>query len=69
MSALGQQRVAIAATKAKAAKQRICDIWLAPLAVEYTEVKKTSPAEVAAVLDGLDWEPEYQIAGKNTHVC
>ena len=69
MSASGQQRVAIVATKAKAAKQRIRDIWSARLAVEYKEAKKTSPAEVAAVLDGLDWEPKYQIAGKNTHVC
>ena len=69
MSASRQQRVAIAAMKAKAVKQRICDIWSACLVVEYKEVKKTSPAEVAAVLDGLDWEPEYQIARKNTHVC
>ena len=63
MSASGQQRVA------KAAKQRICNIWSARLAVEHIESKKTSPAEVTAVLDGLDWEPEYQIARKNTHVC
>ena len=69
MSDSGQQRAAIAAAKAKAAKQRIHDIWLAHLAVEYKEAKKTSPAEVAAVLDWLDWEPEYQIAGKNTHIC
>ena len=61
--------MAIAAMKAKAAKQRIRDIWSAHLAVEYKEVKKTLPVEVAAVLDGLDWEPEYQIARKNTHVC
>ena len=61
--------MALAAAKAKAAKQRICDIWSARLAVKYKEVKKTSPAEVAAVLDGLNLEAEYKIAGKNTHVC
>ena len=65
----GQTRVALAAAKVKAAKQRIHKIWSAHLAIEYKEVKKTSPAEVPAVLDGIDWEPEYQIAGKNTHVC
>ena len=69
MSASGQQRAVLVAMKVKAAKQRIRDIWLACLVVEYKEVKKTSPVEVAAVLDGLDWEPEYQIARKNTHVC
>ena len=69
MSASRQQRGVIAAARAKAAKQRIRDIWSACLAVEYKEAKKTLPVEVTAVLDGLDWEPEYQIAGKNTHVC
>ena len=69
MSASGQQKAAMVAAKAKAAKQRIQDIWSAHLVVEYKEVKKTSSAEVAAILDGLDWEPEYQIAGKNTNVC
>ena len=33
------------------------------------KAKKTSTAEVAAVLEGLDWEEEYTIPGKNTHVC
>ena len=65
----GQARAAIAATKAKAAKQRIKDVWVARLSVEYKEAKKTSPAEVVAVLDSLDWEEEYTIPGKNTHVC
>ena len=65
----GQARAAIAAAKAKAAKQRIKDIWAARLSVQYKEAKKTSPAEVAAVLNGLDWEEEYTIPGKNTHVC
>ena len=65
----GQARAVLAATKGKAAKQRIKDIWVAQLSVEYKEAKKTSPAGVAAVLDGLDWEEEYTIPGKNTHVC
>ena len=69
MSASRQQRAVIVAMKAKAAKQRIRDIWSARLALEYKEAKKTSPVRVAAVLDGLDREPEYQIARKNTHVC
>ena len=65
----GQERVAIAAAKAKAAKQRIKDIWAARLSVQYKEAKKTSTVEVAAVLEGPDWEEEYTIPGKNTHVC
>ena len=64
-----QHRAALAATKAKAAKQRIKDIWAAHLSVQYKEAKKTSTAEDAAVLEGLDWEEEYTILGKNTHVC
>ena len=69
MSTSRQTQAVLAAAKAKAAKQRICDIWSACLAVKHKEVKKTSPAEVAVVLDGLDWEPKYPIARKNTHVC
>ena len=65
----GQERAAITAAKAKAAKQRIKDIWAAQLSVQYKEAKKTSTAEIAAVLEGLDWEEEYMILGKNTHVC
>ena len=65
----GQARAALAAAKAKAAKQHIKDVWVARLSVEYKEAKKTSPAEVAAVLDGLNWEDEYTIPCKNLHVC
>ena len=65
----GQARAVIAAAKAKAAKQHIKDVWVAWLSVKYKEAKKTSPAEVVAVFDGLDWEEEYTIPGKNTHVC
>ena len=65
----GQARAVIAATKAKVAKQCIKDVWVAQLSVQYMEAKKTSPAEVVAVLNGLDWEEEYTILGKNTHVC
>ena len=65
----GQARAALAATKAKVAKQHFKDVWVARLSVEYKKAKKTSPAEVVAVLDGLNWEDEYTIPGKNTHVC
>ena len=65
----GQARAVLAAVKAKAAKQCIKDIWAAQLSVKYKEAKKTSPAEVVAVLNGLNWEDEYTILGKNTHVC
>ena len=65
----GQERAAITAAKAKAAEQRIKDIWAAQLSVQYKEAKKTSTAEIAALLEGLDWEEEYTILGKNTHVC
>ena len=65
----GQERAAFAAAKAKAAKQRIKDIWAARLSVQYKEAKKASTAEVAVVLEGLDWEEECTIPGKNTHVC
>ena len=64
----GQARAVLAATKAKMAKQRIKDIWVACLSVEYKEAKKTSPAEVVAVLNGLNWEGKYTILGKNKHV-
>ena len=65
----GQARAALAAAKATVAKQCIKDVWVTQLSVEYKEAKKTSPVEVAAVLDSLNWEDEYTILGKNMHVC
>ena len=62
-------RATLAVAKAKSANQRIKDIWAARLSVEYKEAKKTSTAEVAVILDGLEWEEKYTILGKNTHVC
>ena len=69
MSATGQTRAALAAAKAKAAKEHIQHIWAAKQAVECKGAKKTSAAEVAAALQDVQWQPEYIIAGKNTHVC
>ena len=69
MSATEQTHAALAVAKAKAAKQHIRDIWAAKQAVECKGVKKTSPVEVAAALQDVQWQPEYTIAGKNTHVC
>ena len=63
----GQMRASLAV--AKAAKQRIKDIWAASLSIEYKEAKKTLTAEVAVILSGLQWEEEYTIPGKNTLVC
>ena len=63
-----QQRAAIAAQKAKLAKQRIKDIWTAQMSITYEKAQKVSHAEVDAALEGLTWEKEYQIPGKNTHV-
>ena len=59
----GQARAAVAAAKAKATKQCIKDVWAAQLSVKYKEATKTSPAEVAPVLNGLNWEDEYTIPG------
>ena len=69
MSATGQTCAALAAAKAKAAKQHIRDIWAAKQGVECKGVKKTSAAEVAAALQDVQWQPKFTIAGKSTHVC
>ena len=39
---MAQQRAAIAAQKAKAAKQRIRDIWTARKSIQYTEAWKVT---------------------------
>ena len=65
---MAQQRAAIAAQKAKAAKQRIWDIWTTRKSIQYTEAWKVTHAEVDAALETTKWEKEYQIAGRNTHV-
>ena len=63
-----QQRAAIAAQQSKLAKQRIRDIWMARMSIEYADAWKVSHVEVDAALETTTWEKEYEIPWKNTHV-
>ena len=63
-----QQRAALAAQKAKAAKQRIRDIWTARAEIKYDEARKVTRGEVDAALKTAKWEKEYEVPGRNTHV-
>ena len=60
---------ALAAAKAKAAHDRINEVWTARKSIRYEGARKVPTVEVTNALAGLEWEDEYLIAGKTNHVC
>ena len=65
---MAQITAAQAVQHKKVAMDKICDVWTARSAVGYLNVQCTTPADILAALSGLEWEDEYLIPGKNTHV-
>ena len=72
MAGQGPTKVAaatLAEAKAKAARERINDVWTARKSITYENARKVPTIEVTNALGAVEWEDEYLIAGKNTHVC
>ena len=65
---MAQVTAAQAAQCKKVAMDKIHDVWTAHSAVGYLDVQHTTPADILTALSGLEWEDEYLIPGKNTHV-
>ena len=57
-----------AAQRKKVAMDKIRDVWTAHSAVDYLDAQRTTPADILTALSSLEWEDEYLILGKNTHV-
>ena len=64
----GPTKAAQAALKRQAAMARIRDVWTARNSVQYSEVQRVTANEVVSALGETDWEEEYFVQGKNTHV-
>ena len=65
---MAQVTTAQAAQRKKVAMDKICDVWTARSAVGYLDAQRTTPADILTALSSLEWEDEYLIPGKNTHV-
>ena len=63
-----QINAAAAQQHKKKVQERIREVWLARQSIVFAESKRVTPAEVTAALTGLEWEDEYSVKGKNTHV-
>ena len=61
-------QVTAAQAAQQAAMDKICDVWTARSAVGYLDAQCTTPADILTALSSLEWEDEYLIPGKNTHV-
>ena len=63
-----QINMAAAQQHKKKVQERIREVWLARQSIVFAEAKRVTPAEVTAALTGLEWEDEYSVKGRNTHV-
>ena len=57
-----------AALKHKATMDRIKDVWKSCATVKFMEAQRVTTPEIVTALADLEWEEEYLIPGKNTHV-
>ena len=64
----GTSNAAQAAQHKKAAMDKIRDVWTARSAVGYLDAQCTTPADILTAISGLEWEDEYLIPEKNTHI-
>ena len=45
-----------------------CGLHINHQSIVFVEAKHVTPAEVTAALTGFEWEDEYSVKGRNTHV-
>ena len=65
----GPSKAAQVAMKRKVAMEWIKDVWMAHMSIQYKNTQRVTPTEITLVLGDVDWDEEFLIPGKNTHVC
>ena len=65
----GPSKVAQAVMKRKVAIELIKDVWTAHMSIQYKDVQRVMPTVITSALGDVDWDEEFLIPGKNTHVC
>lgn len=63
-----QTKQALEVKRKNAAKLRMRDIWTQRMSVQYTEARKVTAAQVEQELEVTEWEEEFTVPGRNTHV-
>ena len=64
----GPSKAAQAMMKQKVAMEQIKDVWAAHMLITYKDAQRVTPKEIVSALGNVDWEEEYLIPRKNTHV-
>ena len=64
----GPSKAAQAVMKQKVAMECIKDVWVACMSIKYKDAQRVMPTEITSVLGDIDWDEEFVIPGKNTHV-
>ena len=61
-------KAALALKRRNAAIEQVKTVWEAHRSIKYDEARRIPHTEVASALNDEEWEAEYLIPGKNTHV-
>ena len=65
----GPSKTVQALMKRKVAMNQIKDVWMARMSIKYKDVQRVIPEEIMSLLSNVNWDEEFLIPGKNTHVC
>ena len=65
----GPSKAAQAVMKQKVAMGQIKDVWMAHMSIQYKDAQRVMPTKITSALGDVDWDEEFLIPGKNTHVC
>ena len=65
----GPSKAAQVVMKQKVAMEWIKDVWMARMSIQYKDTQRVMPTEITLVFGEVDWDEEFLILGKNTHIC
>ena len=65
----GPSKAPQAIMKRKVAMEWIKDVWAAHMSIKYNNAQRVTPTEITSALRDVNWDEEFVIPGKNTHVC
>ena len=65
----GPSKAAQVEMKWKVAMEWIKDVWMAHMSIQYIDAQRVMLTEITLALGDVDWDEEFLIPSKNTHVC
>ena len=64
----GPSKAVQAVMKWKVAMEWIKDVWMARMSIQYKDTQRVMPTEIQSALGDVDWDEEFLIPSKNTHI-